>query len=315
MGQYVLRRFLALIPVLLFMSVLVFTVMWVLPGDPARAMVGLEADPAAYERARDLLGLDRPLHKQYFAWLTSAIQGDLGTSYRSNRSVATLIADRVPVTLQLTMIAAVIVLLVALPVGTLAGANRNSTLDRLTTVLAASGVAIPSFWLGLLLITVFSLKLGWFPAFGYVSMTDDPVASVRSLVLPALALAMPSAAAVTRMVRSNIVEAMNQDYVRTARAKGLRERVVVVRHALRNSLIPVLTLFGLLLGQMLSGSIVIEVVFGLPGLGRLAVDSILFRELVVVQAIVLLVATVTVILNLVVDLGYALLDPRIRYSR
>ncbi|MCC7366557.1 MAG: ABC transporter permease [Dehalococcoidia bacterium] len=312
MGAYIIRRLLAVVPILFFMSVTIFLVLRIVPGDPARAMVGLEADPQAYEQARDLLGLDKPLYQQYLDWLGDALRGDLGRSYRSNESVTNLITDRVPLTFQLTLMAAALAIAIAFPLGVLAGANRNSLLDRLASVFAASGIAIPGFWLALILLTVFSVKLHWFQSFGFVPFSEDPVESVRSLVLPAVSLALPASAILTRMVRSSVVDAMNNDYVRTARAKGLKESTVVVRHVVRNSLIPVLTVLGIVVGQLLSGSIIIEVVFALPGLGRLAVDSILFRELVVVQGVVLLVATVTVFINLAVDLGYGLIDPRVK---
>ncbi|MFN0145176.1 MAG: ABC transporter permease [Dehalococcoidia bacterium] len=312
MGAYIVRRLLAVVPILFFMSITIFLVLRIVPGDPARAMVGLEADPQAYEQARDLLGLDKPLYRQYLDWLGNAVRGDLGRSYRSNESVSNLITDRMPLTFQLTLMAATLAIAIALPLGVLAGANRNSLLDRLASVFAASGIAIPGFWLALILLTVFSVKLHWFQSFGFVPLGEKPIDSVRSLVLPAVSLALPASAILTRMVRSSVVDAMNNDYVRTARAKGLKESTVVIRHVVRNSLIPVLTVLGIVVGQLLSGSIIIEVVFALPGLGRLAVDSILFRELVVVQGVVLLVATVTVFINLAVDLGYGLIDPRVK---
>lgn len=312
MTAYILRRVLSIIPVLFFMSLTIFIVLRVVPGDPARAMVGMEADPSAYEKARELLGLDEPLVQQYWDWLKEAGTGDMGRSYRTNEQVTKLIGDRLPLTLQLTIMAALLALLVAVPLGILAGSHRNSLIDRAASVFAASGIAIPGFWLALILLTVFSVKLGWFQSFGFVPLREDPLQSIRSLVLPAVALAMPASAILTRMIRSSIVDAMSNDYVRTARAKGLTERTVVLGHVVRNSLIPVLTILGVVLGQLLSGSIIIEVVFALPGLGRLAVDSILFREMVVVQGVVLLVATITVTINLAVDLSYGLVDPRVK---
>lgn len=312
MLAYVIRRLLSIIPVLFIMSIVIFLVLRIVPGDPARAMVGLEADPTAYQRARDLLGLDKPLYRQYLDWLGNAGRGDLGRSYRSNESVSNLIKQRLPLTFQLTLMAAILALAVALPLGVLAGSHRNSFTDRGASIFAASGIAIPGFWLALILLTFFSVKLHWFQSFGFVPFREDPVESIRSLALPAVALAMPTAAILTRMVRSSVVESMSNDYVRTARAKGLKEQTVILRHVLRNSLIPVLTVLGVVLGQLLSGSIIIEVVFALPGLGRLAVDAILFRELVVVQGVVLLVATSTVFINLAVDISYGIVDPRIK---
>lgn len=312
MGPYILRRLLSVVPVLFFMSLTIFLVLRIVPGDPARAMVGLEADPTAYQHARQLLGVDKPLYRQYLDWLGDAAHGNLGRSYRSNEQVSTMIKDRLPLTFQLTLIAATLAIVVALPLGIMAGAHRNSWLDRFATIFAASGIAIPGFWLALLLLTFFSVKLGWFQSFGFVPFRDDPVESMRSLTLPAIALAMPACAILTRMARSSVVDAMSNDYVRTARAKGLSESSVVFHHVVRNSMIPVITVLGIVLGQLLSGSIIVEVVFALPGIGRLAVDAILFRELVVVQGVVLLAATITVLINVAVDVGYGLLDPRVK---
>ncbi len=312
MGAYIVRRLVSVVPVLFFMSVMIFLVLRIVPGDPARAMVGLEADPSAYTHARELLGLDKPLYRQYLDWLGDALHGDLGRSYRSNEDVRKMITDRLPLTVQLTIMAAIIAIVVAGPLGVVAGSHRNSWIDRGASIFATSGIAVPGFWLALILLTAFSVKLRWFQSFGFVPFFDDPAQSLRSLTLPAVALAMPASAILTRMIRSSVVEAMGNDYVRTARAKGLAESTVVFRHVLRNSMIPVLTVFGIVLGQLLSGSIIIEVVFALPGIGRLAVDAILFRELVVVQGVVLLAATVTVLINLAVDVGYGLLDPRVK---
>lgn len=296
------------------MTLVIFVVLRMTPGDPARAMVGQDADPAAYEQARRQLGLDKPLPVQYFDWALGALQGDLGVSHRSNETVTGLIRDRLPVTVQLTLMALVLALVISLPLGTLAGANRNSAIDRIASGFAACGIAIPGFWLGLLLLALFASNLGWFPAFGYTPFRESPLESLRSLTLPAIAVALPPGAILTRMVRSSIVDVAGQDYVRTARAKGLTSSHVVLRHVLRNALIPVVTLLGLVIGSMLSGAIIIEVVFALPGLGRLAVDSILFRELDVVQGIVIFIAVLTVTINLLVDLSYGVLDPRVRLA-
>lgn len=312
MTGYVARRLIALLPILFLMTLVIFVVLRMTPGDPARAMVGQEADAAAYEQARRELGLDQPLPLQYVDWVLDAVRGDLGVSHRSNQPVTSLIGDRLPVTFQLTVMSLFLAVLISLPLGTIAGAKRNSAIDRMASAFAACGIAIPGFWLGLLLLTFFATNLGWFPAFGYTSLADNPLRSLQSLTLPAIAVALPPGAILTRMVRSSVVEVISQDYVRTARAKGLADYTVVVRHVLRNSLIPVATILGLVVGSMLSGAIIIEVVFALPGLGRLAVDSILFRELAVVQGIVMLIAVFTVSINLLVDLSYGLLDPRVR---
>lgn len=314
MMAYILRRSLATIPVLILISILSFAALRLLPGDPARALLGPEAPAEAVEALREDLGWDRPIVVQYVDWMADALRGDFGNSLRSGESVSGLVASRLPVTLLLALGSLVLALIVAIPIGVAAAVRPNSLLDYVGTVAAVVGAAVPNFWLAMMLVAVFAVQLGWFPALGWVPLREDPAQALRSLVLPTVALAAFHAAVVTRMTRSAMLEVLNQDYVRTARAKGLAPYAVVVRHALRNALIPIVTILGLRVSQVIGGSIIIESVFGMPGIGKLVVDSILFKELVTVQALVLLIAASVAITNLVVDIFYSFIDPRIRYA-
>ena len=310
---YLLRRAGAVVPILGVVSVVVFSLIHLTPGDPVRIMLREEADPATVATLRHQLGLDQPLPLQYLTWLGRAVQGELGRSIRTNQPVMDAIRQRAPVTLSLAMAALLVALAIGLPAGILAALRRNSVVDVTATLVAISGVSLPSFWLAVLLILVFSLTLGWLPPLGWVSPSRDLGAWVRSLVLPSVTLGVAIAAVLMRMTRASLLEVLELEYVRTARAKGLPERRIVLGHALRNALIPVVTVVGLQAGALLGGAVITETIFALPGVGRLLVDAIFQRDFPIVQGVVLLLAVNFLVVNLLVDLTYAWLDPRIRY--
>jgi len=299
---------------LVFVSLLVFVVVRVLPGDPAVLIMGTEGSPEALARLRESLGLNRPLAVQYVDWLGRALRGDLGRSIQYDVPVARLIVTRLPVTLPLTALAAVFMTLAALPLGLYAATRHRRAGDYLTMVVSQVGIAVPSFWLGLLLILTFSVRLGWFQSGGFDGWQAGLWSGLRSLLLPALALGFFQSAVLVRATRSAVLDVLREDYVRTARAKGVRERRVLVKHALRNAMIPIATVGGIQLGQLIAGSIILESVFALPGLGRLALGAITARDLPVVQGVTLFVAAAIVLINFLVDLAYVLLDPRVRHE-
>ena len=306
MGRYVLRRLLLAIPVLFGVSVGVFLMIDLVPGDPATVLAGDTAPPQQIELIRHELGLDQPLPIQYLRFAERLLHGSLGTSIRSGREVTTEILDRFPYTLELALAAVIVSTILGVTAGVWAAVSRGRAGDHLTMGIATLGLSIPSFWTAILMIIVFSLTLHWLPVAG--------AGTWQQLVMPALALSLPSAAVKARITRSSMLEVLGQDYLRTARAKGLRERAVIARHALKNALIPIVTLIGLQFGGLLGGAFIIETIFGWPGVGRLAVQSIFVRDFPVVQGTVLLVAIAYLLANLVVDITYAWLDPRIRYA-
>jgi len=314
MGLYILRRLLAMVPVLILVSLIVFSLIHLTPGDPAVSMLGEEATPQAVTALRTKLGLDQPIPVQYVKWLGSVLRGDLGRSIRSNQPVGEAIRERLPVTVELAILAMLVSLAIAIPAGIIAAMRRNSLLDASTTVVALLGVSLPNFFLAILLVLVFGLKLGWLPPFGYKPLAQDPGGNLKLMVLPAITLGTALAAIVTRMMRSSLLEVLDQDYIRTARAKGLRESQMVRFHALKNALMPVVTIVGLQIGGLLGGAIITETIFALPGIGRLLVDSIFQRDFPLVQGVVLFVSLAFLFSNFAVDLVYAYLDPRIRYS-
>jgi peptide/nickel transport system permease protein len=276
--------------------------------------MGAEGSPEATARLRESMGLNRPLAVQYVDWLARAARGDLGMSIQYDVPVGSLIVSRLPVTLPLMGLAAVFMIAVALPLGIFAATRHRRLGDYLTMVVSQLGIAVPSFWAGLLLILLFSVHLGWFKSGGFAGWEEGPWAALRSLLLPAVALGFFQAAVLIRATRSAVLDVLREDYVRTARAKGVREALVVVKHTFRNAMIPVITVAGLQLGQLIAGSIILESVFALPGLGRLALNAITARDLPVVQGVTLFVASCIVAINFAVDLAYAALDPRIRYD-
>jgi len=304
--QYLSRRAAAFVATLFVVSLLVFVVIRVLPGDPAQVIMGTEGNPEATARLRTSLGLDRPLVVQYVDWLAHAVRGDLGVSIQYDVPVGRLIMSRLPVTLPLTLLAAAFMVATAVPLGLYAATHHRRVGDYVTMVISQLGISVPSFWAGLLLILAFSVHLGWAQSGGFRGW--------RSLILPAIALGVFQAAVLVRATRSAVLDVMREDYVRTARAKGVPEGVVVVKHTLRNALIPIVTVAGLQVGQLLAGSIILESVFVLPGLGRLALGAITARDLPVVQGVTLFVASSIVAINFLVDLAYSALDPRLRHE-
>jgi peptide/nickel transport system permease protein len=286
----------------------------VLPGDPALVIMGTEGSPEAAARLREAMGLNRPLPVQYVDWVGRALRGDLGTSIQYDVPVGRLIASRLPVTVPLTLMAAAFMVATALPLGLYAATHHRRAGDYLAMIVSQLGIAVPTFWTGLLLILLFSVQLGWVRAGGFEGWGAGVGAAVRSLLLPALALGFFQAAVLVRATRSAVLDVLREDYVRTARAKGVGEASVIGKHTFRNALIPVVTVAGLQLGQLMAGSIILESVFALPGLGRLALGAISARDLPVVQGITLFVATAIVLVNFAVDVLYGLLDPRIRYE-
>jgi peptide/nickel transport system permease protein len=334
MASYLLRRLLLTIPILLGVSMLVFFMLHSAGGDPAQLILGSRADPASLAELRREMGLDRPLWAQYLDFLSGAVRGDFGRSYRSNTPVVEEIAARFPATIELAVAAMVIAVAAGAGIGALAAVRRHTLVDYLGSAGVLFGVSIPTFWLGIILIIIFGLWLRWLPISGRVDprLGADPsvpfltIASLlqgnwtvandafRHLLLPALTLAAWPAAIVARMTRASLLESLGQDYARTARGKGLRERTVVFRHAARNALLPVLTVVGLEFGTLLGGAVVTETIFAWPGLGQLTVAAIGARDYQVVQGVVVLLAAVFVLLNLLVDVLYAVLDPRIRYG-
>ncbi len=314
MTQYILRRLLLMVPVAFLVTIIVFTLLRLTPGDPVLVYAGEERDPETLNQLRHIYGLDQPMPVQYVAWIGHAVQGDLGRSLRTRQPVLEAIVERLPATLELGLAALLISVSVALVVGILAALYRNSPLDLLATGFTLAGVSLPNFFLGLILILVFGLVLRVFPPGGYAPVKEDVLDNLRHLPLPAITLATASLAVNMRQVRSSLLDVFGQDYMRTARAKGLREAAVVVRHALKNALIPVVTLVGLQIGALIEGAFITETIFFWPGVGRLAVDSIGGRDYPVVQAIVLMSALSFMLSTLVVDILYAWLDPRISFS-
>ena len=313
MLTYLIRRLLFSIVVIAGVVTIVFSLLHAIPGDPTSAILGTEATPAARAALRHQLGLDRPLLSQYGIWWWNVSHGDLGRSVMVQQPVTTLIVQRLPTTIPLALLSIVTAVLIAIPAGLLSAIRRNTWVDAVLSIVAFSGLSIPSFWLGVLLILAFSLYLRWFPPGGYVSIVNHPLDGLHHLILPAIALGTTFAAALTRMIRSSVLEVMNADYVRTARAKGQREYRVLVFHALRNALIPAVTIMGIQFGSLLGGTLIIEQVFSLPGLGRLTVQAVLDRDFPLVQGCVIVIAIIFVFANLVTDLLYIYLDPRIKY--
>ncbi|MBV7332409.1 ABC transporter permease [Chloroflexi bacterium TSY] len=307
MIQYILRRLLFAIPVILGVSILVFSMLHLLPGDPAELMLGeMGNTPENIEQMRESLGLNDPLYVQYGRYLWGALQGDLGESIRTRKAVSWYIGRQIMSTVQLTVAGIGTAVIIGMALGMLAAVRQNSWLDNVSMFVALFGISVPNFWLGLLLIFVFSIWLGWVPVTGQ--------GGLQGLILPAVALALPSMAVVARLTRSSMLEVLRQEYVTVAHAKGLNSRVVILRHVLKNALIPVITIVGLQFGSLLGGAVTIEIVFGRQGLGRILVDSVLAQDYPMVQGCVLLAAVVYVFVNLLVDVTYVWIDPRIRFE-
>jgi peptide/nickel transport system permease protein len=306
------KRLLQLVPTLFFVSVIIFSLQHLLPGDPALVMAGEERDPAVIEQIRQQYHLDRPLPVQYAYWVKSVLSGDLGESMRLKVPVLSLIAQKLPVTLQLASMAIIIALVIGVGAGIVSAVKKDSAWDYAANGFALWGISTPNFWLGIMLIFLFSVKLGWLPASGYVRLSEGWRASLASTIMPAFVLGNAIAAILMRHTRSAMLQVLESDYVRTARAKGLLERTVIFKHAMRNALTPVITLGALEFGTLLSGAVLTEQVFTIPGFGKLIVDAVFNRDYAVVQGVVLVTATTYVVLNLLADMAYILVNPRLR---
>jgi ABC-type dipeptide/oligopeptide/nickel transport system permease component len=313
--RYLIRRLLLLLPTLVLASILIFAIIALAPGDPARMMLGTQATPeeVALERAR--LGLDKPLPVRYAVWISDVLTLNLGRSQSNNRPVAALVGDAFPNTLKLALLALVVAIGLGFPLGILAAINANRRIDAFVTALSSLGLAIPNFWLGLVLIIFFSVQLKWLPASGIGDANKPFYENLQFLIMPVIAIAASNLAVFSRYVRSAMIDILSADYVRTARAKGLANRVVIVRHALRNALIPVVTIIGIQFGRLLGGAVITESVFSYPGIGRLVINSIANRDYPVVQATLMLVVLIFLITNIIVDASYAYLDPRVKLER
>lgn len=313
MIRYLAKRLISLVPILLGVTILVFLLVHMIPGDPAAAMLGTEATPEAVAALREEMGLNQPLLAQYLTWLGKMLKGDMGRSLHARAPVAELLVDKYAATAQLGLVATIISLAIAIPAGIVSAVRKNSFVDYLATIGSLFGVSMPNFALGIMLILVFSLHLRWLPASGYVPFFQAPLENLKYALLPAITLGTALAAVVARQTRSAMLEVLKEDYIRTARAKGLPERMVVYRHALQNSMIPIVTVVGLQIGRILGGVVITETIFAWPGIGKLVVDGIFARDFPVVQAVTLMMAFSFVVINLVVDLLYGYFDPRIRY--
>jgi peptide/nickel transport system permease protein len=312
MFEFLLKRLAQIVPTLIFVSMLIFGLQQLLPGDPAKILAGEEQDPTVIAYLRTKLHLDEPLPVRYAYWVGGVLQGDLGESVRTQQPVLELVLQKLPVTLQLATMAMTIALVIGIPAGIASAVGRGTVWDTVANVFALWGISTPNFWLGILLILLFSVQLGWLPASGYVSPFEDLGANLASMIMPAFVLGNAIAGVLMRHTRSAMLQVLSSDYVRTARAKGLREPAVVLKHALRNALTPVITLGALELGTLLSGAVLTEQVFTIPGFGKLIVDSVFNRDYAVVQGVVLVTATAYITLNLLADLAYFLANPRLR---
>jgi peptide/nickel transport system permease protein len=312
MLTFLAKRLAQIVPTLFFVSILIFSLQHLLPGDPALVMAGEERDPAVIEKIRQQYRLDRPIPVQYFYWAKGVLTGDLGQSLRINMPVGELIEQKLPVTLQLGSMAILIAFLIGIPAGIVSAVKKGTAWDYGANLFALWGISTPNFWLGIMLIFLFSIKLGWLPASGYVPLSENWHASLASTIMPAFVLGNAIAAILMRHTRAAMLQVLESDYVRTARAKGLSEPVVILKHALRNALTPVITLGALELGTLLSGAVLTEQIFSIPGFGKLIVDAVFNRDYAVVQGVVLVTATIYIALNLIADIAYVLVNPRLR---
>jgi peptide/nickel transport system permease protein len=310
--KFFLMRVLTTLPVLVLVTFVVYGLVLLIPGDPAVTIAGPDATVAQVAAVRSRLGLDRPVIVQYWDWVTGALSGDLGTSLFTSRPVATSIGTGLPVTLALTSMALLISLVIAVPTAILSALRRGTWLDRVATVGSSLGIALPSFWLGLMFVLVFSLMLGWLPATGYVPLSEDPAGWLSHILLPALTLGIAAAAESARQLRGSIIGVQQQDYVRTARAKGLRARMVIGKHVMKNAAVPLVTVLGLQITALLGGAVLVEQIFGVPGLGQVAINAVTTRDVPVIQGIVLVAVLVAMVSNLLVDLTYGYLNPKVR---
>ncbi|MFA8384205.1 MAG: ABC transporter permease [Pelagibaca sp.] len=310
MLAFIGRRILIAIPTVIIISIFVFALQHLLPGDPILVMAGEERDPAVIEALREKYRMNDPIPVQYLAWAGAALQGDLGISLRTQQPVLELIGQKLPVTIQLAVMALIIAILIGIPAGVLSAYKKGTWIDWLANVVALSGLSVPNFWLGIMLILLVSVKLGWLPASGYQPLSEDPIQSIKVMLMPAFVLGTGIAATLMRHTRSAMLSVLKSDYVRTARAKGLRERVVLIKHALRNALVPVVTVITLLFGELLAGAVLTEQIFTIPGFGKLVVDAVFNRDYAVVQGIVLCTGIAFIAMNILADAAYRVLNPR-----
>ena len=312
MYAFLTRRLATILPTLLFVTVLIFGLQQLLPGDPAKVLAGEDQDPTVVAHLREKMHLDKPLPVQYFYWLGGVLRGDLGESLRIQKPVTALIAEKLPVTIELALLAIVIALVIGIPAGIVSAIAKGTWWDYAANAVALWGLSTPNFWLGIMMILLFSVQLGWLPASGFVSPFVDLKANLAAMIMPAFVLGNAIAAVLMRHTRSAMLQVMSSDYVRTARAKGLDERVVILKHGLRNALTPIITLGALELGTLLSGAVLTEQVFSIPGFGKLIVDAVFNRDYAVVQGVVLFTATAYIVLNLLADIAYFMVNPRLR---
>ncbi len=312
MFEFLVRRALISLVTLFVISLVVFTGVRMIPGDPARVMAGTDADEAGLEEVREKYGLKDPIPVQYLRWVGLALTGDLGESIRTRQSVGWMVAMKLPITMELAGFAILIAVVIAIPAGVLAAVRRNSVWDLLASGVSLCGVSVPNFWLGIMLILLLSVRLGWLPASGFVPVWEDPLGNLQRMLMPAFVLGTALAAVLMRQTRNSMIDVLSADYIRTARAKGLAGRAVVFRHAIRNGLIPVVTILGLQMGALMGGAVVTEQIFVVPGFGRLIVEAVFTRDYPLVQGVVLITASAYVLINLAVDVSYSVLNPRIR---
>ncbi len=309
-----MRRAFISVVTLFVISLIVFAGVRMIPGDPARVMAGTDADTAGLEEIREKYGLNDALVVQYVRWVSLALRGDFGESIRTRQSVAWTVAQKLPITIELGVLAIGIALAVAIPAGVFAAVRRNTAWDMIASALSLGGVSIPNFWLGIMLILLLSVRLGWLPASGFVPLTEDLLGNLQRMLMPAVVLGTALAASLMRQTRNAMIEVLSADYIRTARAKGLAQRGVVFRHAIRNALLPVVTIVGLQMGALMGGAVVTEQIFVVPGFGRLIVEAVFTRDYPLVQGVVLISASAYVLINFLVDVSYSLLNPRIRVA-
>lgn len=314
MPVYIGKRLLVAIPTLLIISIFVFSLQKLLPGDPIMAMAGEERDPAVLEMLREKYRLNDPIPVQYITWLGGVLTGDLGISLRTNQPVTELIAEKLPVTIQLAIMSMIFAFAIGVPMGILAAVKKNTAIDYIASIVALSGLSVPNFWLGIMLILLISVNLGWLPASGFESIFVDPVRSLQTMIMPSFVLGTALAATLMRHTRSAMLGVLSADYIRTARAKGLSPRQVILSHSFRNALLPVITLTALLFGELLAGAVLTEQIFTIPGFGKLIVDAVFNRDYAVVQGVVMCTAVGFIVMNLIADILYVLLNPRLRAS-
>jgi peptide/nickel transport system permease protein len=312
MLAFIGRRLLIAIPTIILISVFVFTLQKLLPGDPVLVMAGEERDPEVLAYLREQYRLNDPIIVQYFTWIGNALRGDLGISLRTQQPVLELIGQKLPVTIQLATMALIIAIVIGVPAGVLSAYKKGTWIDWVANIVALSGLSVPNFWLGIMMILLISVQLGWLPASGYQPFSDDPLGSIRTMLMPAFVLGTGIAATLMRHTRSAMLSVLSSDYIRTARAKGLAERVVLVKHALRNALVPIVTVTTLVFGELLAGAVLTEQIFTIPGFGKLVVDAVFNRDYAVVQGIVLCTGVAFIFMNILADVAYRILNPRMR---